>query len=82
MIKANLTIFKLYSVQKHIRLFSGDPENVTTFVESAGGGSIMHHLTAYGGKGNVTFKRAIGQSPGYTLSIQDKEILHRLFETA
>ncbi|CEJ82568.1 hypothetical protein VHEMI02627 [[Torrubiella] hemipterigena] len=69
-------------VQKYIRLFGGDPENVTIFGESAGGGSIMHHLTANGGKGNVPFKRAIGQSPGYTLSIQDKEILHRLFATA
>lgn len=34
--------------------------------ESAGGGSIMHHLTAYGGKGAVPlFDRAILQSPAY-----------------
>jgi carboxylesterase type B len=34
--------------------------------ESAGGGSLMHQITAYGGsKGKVPFHQAIVQSPGY-----------------
>lgn len=34
--------------------------------ESAGGGSVMHQITAYGGsKGKVPFHQAIVQSPGY-----------------
>jgi carboxylesterase type B len=34
--------------------------------ESAGGGSIMHQITAYGGtEGSAPFQRAIPQSPGF-----------------
>jgi carboxylesterase type B len=52
-------------VQKHIHLFGGDPDNVTILGESAGGGSVEAHLTAYGGRvvGKSLFKRAIAQSP-------------------
>ena len=33
--------------------------------ESAGGGSVLHHVTAYGGRGTSLFKRAIPQSGGF-----------------
>ena len=34
--------------------------------ESAGGGSVMHQITAYGGsRGKVPFHQAIVQSPGF-----------------
>jgi carboxylesterase type B len=36
--------------------------------ESAGGGSIVHHLTAFGGKLKPLFKRAIIQSPGFSIN--------------
>lgn len=52
-------------VQKYIHLFGGDPDCVTVFGESAGGGSIMHQITAYGGLLPVPFEQAVPQSPGW-----------------
>ena len=54
-------------VKQYIHLFGGDPGRVTIMGESAGGGSVMHQITAYGGlKGSVPFQQAIAQSPGFT----------------
>ncbi|KAH0559611.1 hypothetical protein GP486_003876 [Trichoglossum hirsutum] len=53
-------------VQNYIHLFGGDKNRVTVFGQSAGGGSVMHQITAYGGnKGKVPFQQAILQSPGF-----------------
>ncbi|KAF1991501.1 carboxylesterase family protein [Aulographum hederae CBS 113979] len=69
--------FALEWVQKKIHLFGGDPQHVTVIGESAGGGSIMHQTTAYGGtRGPAPFQRAIPQSPGFfpaaSKSLQDR----------
>ena len=52
-------------VSKNIHLFGGDPNKITLLGESAGGGSIIHQITAFGGEKPVLFQRAIAQSPGY-----------------
>ena len=49
-------------VQRNIGAFGGDPKAVTIFGESAGGGSVMVHLTSPLSRG--LFHRAILQSPG------------------
>jgi para-nitrobenzyl esterase len=48
-------------VQRNIASFGGDPKAVTIFGESAGGGSVMVHLTSPLSRG--LFQRAIMQSP-------------------
>lgn len=66
--------FALEWVQKHISKFGGDPSRVTIFGESAGGGSIMHQITAYGGNnGPVPFAQAVPQSPGFAPIVSNQQ---------
>lgn len=52
-------------VQDNIHKFGGNKNDVTVMGVSAGGGSIMHQLTAYGGLKPVPFRRIIPQSSGF-----------------
>ncbi|KAH7125970.1 triacylglycerol lipase [Dactylonectria macrodidyma] len=53
----------LWWVQEHIEQFGGDPDHVVIHGASAGGGSVSHHMTAYGGRDDNLFIGAGLQSP-------------------
>ena len=55
----------LQFVQDYIHLLNGDKTQVSAWGESAGAGSIMHHLTAKNGEQDPLFTKAILQSPAW-----------------
>lgn len=68
-------------VREHIGAYGGDPDNLTVFGESAGGGSILHLLASPVARG--LFDRAIVQSgsTGRTLSTdQAAAVAHAVLE--
>ncbi|KAI1371187.1 alpha/beta-hydrolase [Hypoxylon crocopeplum] len=53
-------------VQKYIHLFGGDKDRVTVMGASAGAGSLMHHVTSFGGAREApAFSQAIMFSPAF-----------------
>ncbi|MCJ1247550.1 hypothetical protein MMC30_004764 [Trapelia coarctata] len=52
-------------VQDYIHLLGGDKQQVSAWGESAGAGSIVHHLMRHGGQEDPLFTKAIVQSPAF-----------------
>lgn len=76
--------FALQWVNKYIHLFGGDPGAVTVMGESAGGGSIMYHLTSGNTSNRPLFQRDIAQSP-FTFNIpavMQRSTLQDVFQRA
>ena len=61
-------------VQKNIRAFGGDPEQVTIFGESAGGVSVLIHLVSPESKG--LYKQALVESGPYWTNGPTIDIIH------
>ncbi|RAH47257.1 alpha/beta-hydrolase, partial [Aspergillus brunneoviolaceus CBS 621.78] len=63
-------------VKRYINLFGGDPDRITVMGQSAGAGSIVHQLAAYGGNKEakyLPFHQAIIQSPmWYPLTVNQQ----------
>ena len=52
-------------VRDFVHLVGGNPARVSAWGQSAGGGSILHHLLAEDGSRDPLFSRAVVLSPGY-----------------
>ncbi|KAL3441322.1 Alpha/Beta hydrolase protein [Aspergillus insuetus] len=61
-------------IQSYIHLLGGDKDNVSAWGQSAGAGSIMHHLIAKGGKLDPLFRTAVLQSPGFGTSADETAV--------
>lgn len=55
--------------RNYIHLFGGDPGRITAIGQSAGAASILHHITSYGGAGDVPFANGIIQSPAFQFNL-------------
>lgn len=66
-------------VQRYISQVGGDALKVSAWGESAGAGSILHHLVLDGGRTDPLFTRAILQSPAYELQWDRKETLNQTY---
>jgi carboxylesterase type B len=67
-------------INKYIGLFGGDPKELSVWGESAGAGSITHHLTAFGGEETALFKRAVIESPAYDFHVERTGHLEKQFQ--
>ena len=67
-------------VQSYISLLGGDPSQVTAMGESAGAGSILHHLVGEGGTLDPLFSKAILQSPAYEYMWDRKGTSEAIFQ--
>ncbi|CAO1601253.1 hypothetical protein XANCAGTX0491_004919 [Xanthoria calcicola] len=66
-------------IQDYIHLVGGDKTQVSAWGESAGGGSIMHHLTAFGGTQDPLFSRAVMLSPAFQPKFDRRGDLEAIF---
>ncbi|KAL2050067.1 hypothetical protein ABVK25_009677 [Lepraria finkii] len=66
-------------IQDYIHLVGGDNTQVSAWGESAGAGSIMHHLVAFGGTQDPLFSKAVMQSPAFALMLDRKGALENVF---
>lgn len=67
-------------VQDYISLVGGNASDVSAWGESAGAGSIMHHLVAQGGTQDPLFTKAVVQSPAFQTMWDRDGYLEEVFQ--
>lgn len=67
-------------IQDYIGLLGGDKAQVSAWGLSAGAGSILHQLVAFGGTQDPLFSRAVMQSPAFQVMFDRKGTLERTFQ--
>ena len=67
-------------IQDYIQLVGGDKTQVSAWGESAGAGSIMHHLTAFGGTQDPLFSKAVLQSPAFEIAWDREGLVEDVFQ--
>ena len=67
-------------IQDYIQLVGGDKTQVSAWGESAGAGSIMHHLAAFGGTQDPLFSRALLQSPAFEIMFDRQGLVEDVFQ--
>lgn len=72
-------VASLHWVRDNIAKFGGDPDNVTIFGQSGGGGKVTSLMNAPSAKG--LFHKAIVQSGSYLTSFTDKSISQKIAAT-
>ena len=66
-------------IQDYISLIGGDPSQVSAWGESAGAGSIVHHLVSFGGTQDPLFTKTVMLSPAFALAFDRKGGLEDVF---
>lgn len=67
-------------IQDYIGLVGGDKSQVSAWGLSAGAGSILHQLVAFGGTQDPLFSRAVLQSPAFQFTFDRKGSLEQTFQ--
>lgn len=68
-------------LQDFVHLVGGDKAQVSAWGESAGAGSIYHHLVSRGGTQDPLFSKAFVQSPAYEILFDREGQLEDTFQT-
>ncbi|KAL8820359.1 MAG: hypothetical protein Q9223_001408 [Gallowayella weberi] len=67
-------------IQDYIHWVGGDKTQVSAWGLSAGAGSILHQLVAFGGKQDPLFSKAVLQSPAFSPKFDRKGTLEQTFQ--